>query len=82
MATKWVIHFSFGQQRGELLEDGLDDVWWECGHGDAPSHWEASTTPQMIVHPCPFYIRMCSLLAQALRLLERREQATPRPGAA
>jgi hypothetical protein len=21
-----------------LLPDGLDDVWWHCGHGDAPSH--------------------------------------------
>ena len=38
MAAKGVIHVSFGQERGELLEDGLDDVWWECGHGHAPSH--------------------------------------------
>jgi len=22
-----------GKEGFELLEDGLDDVWWECGHG-------------------------------------------------
>jgi hypothetical protein len=29
-----MVHLSFGQQGGELLPDGLDDVWWECGHED------------------------------------------------
>jgi hypothetical protein len=38
MAVKRVLHVSFGQERGELLEDGLDNVWWECGHCHAPSH--------------------------------------------
>jgi hypothetical protein len=33
MATQGVIRLPFGQQGTELLPDGLDDVWWECGHG-------------------------------------------------
>jgi hypothetical protein len=42
------------------------EVWWDCGHGDAPSPWEASMHLRMIEPPCLFYIRMRSLLAQAL----------------
>jgi hypothetical protein len=41
IAADSVIHVSFGHQRAELLEDGLDEVWWDCGYGDAPSPWEA-----------------------------------------
>jgi len=58
IAAKSVIHVSFGHQRGELLEDGLDEVWWDCGHGDVPSPWEASIPLRMIEPPCLFYIRM------------------------
>jgi hypothetical protein len=37
------------------------------GHGVCSfSIREASDTPRMIEHPCPFYIRMYSLLARAL----------------
>jgi hypothetical protein len=27
-----MIGLMFGQQDGELLPDGLDDVWWQRGH--------------------------------------------------
>jgi hypothetical protein len=41
-----MVHFPVGQQGGELLPDGLDDVWWHCGHGEAPPVREASATPR------------------------------------
>jgi hypothetical protein len=28
-----MIGAALGQQGFELLPDGFDDVWWECGHG-------------------------------------------------
>jgi hypothetical protein len=28
-----MVDFPFGQQGRKLLEDGLDEVRWECGHG-------------------------------------------------
>src|SRR3712207_3387179 len=64
--AKRMICSSLGQEYSELPPYGFDVVWLECGYGEAPSIWEASATPQMIEHPCPFYIRTHSLLAQAL----------------
>jgi hypothetical protein len=46
-----MIHFSLGKQGTELLEDGLDDVWLDGGHGHTPSPREAWITPRMIEHP-------------------------------
>jgi hypothetical protein len=68
VAAERMIHVAFGQQGVELLPDGLDDLWWECGHGEAPSHRRASRTPRMMKHSMPVYLRkMRSLLVQALR---------------
>jgi hypothetical protein len=39
---------SVGQWSAELLPYGFDDVRLERGHGEAPSKWEALTTPRMI----------------------------------
>src|SRR5215212_7202407 len=33
VAAQRVMDHSVREQGQELLEDGLDDVWWECGHG-------------------------------------------------
>ena len=65
VSAKRMICSSLGQEDSKLLPYTFDDVWLKCGHGEAPSIWEASATPQMIEHPCPFYIRTHSLLAQA-----------------
>jgi hypothetical protein len=46
VAAEGMVHFPVGQQGGELLPDGLDDVWWHCGDGVAPSVREASVTPR------------------------------------
>ena len=40
--------FPLRQQDAELLLDGLDDVWWQGGHGEPPSHRRASRTPRMM----------------------------------
>src|SRR5215217_5323515 len=66
-----VIRFSLGQQGTELLPDGLDDVWLDRGHGQTPSHREASITPRMIGYTVSALQisanrRTASLLAQAL----------------
>jgi hypothetical protein len=34
MAAERMVHVPLGQQGDELLEDGLDDVWLECGGTD------------------------------------------------
>jgi hypothetical protein len=34
MAAQGMVDPSFGQQGGELLPDGFDDAWLECGHED------------------------------------------------
>src|SRR5215218_7053802 len=33
VAAQRVMDHSVREQGQELLEDGLDDVWWKCGHG-------------------------------------------------
>src|SRR5215218_3312676 len=66
VAAERVVGFPLGQQVLELRPDGLDEVRFECGHGDAPSNGEASATPRMIEDPCPLYTRACSLLARPL----------------
>src|SRR3712207_2654566 len=33
MATQGVVRLPGGQQGTELLPEGLDDVWWQGGHG-------------------------------------------------
>ena len=33
VATEWMVGLVFGQEGTELLEDGLDDVWLDGGHG-------------------------------------------------
>src|SRR5215208_6989961 len=33
MATQGVVRLPGGQKGTELLPDGLDDVWWQGGHG-------------------------------------------------
>jgi hypothetical protein len=43
-----MVRLSLWQQGGELFPNRFDDVWLDGGHGLAPSHWEAWTTPQMI----------------------------------
>ncbi len=53
VAAERVVRFPLGQQGFELLEDGLDDVWLDGGHGNTPSRREASRTPRMIEHPVP-----------------------------
>jgi hypothetical protein len=45
-----MIHLPFWQQLTELLPDGLNEVWWECGHGFSPSSGSLVTS-QMIEHP-------------------------------
>jgi hypothetical protein len=67
VAAKRMVHFSFRQQGSKLLPDGLNDVWWHCGHGDAPLPREASATPRMIEQSMSVYIQARSLLAQALK---------------
>jgi len=37
VAAERMVRFPLGQQGPELLEDGLDDVWLEGGHGHTPS---------------------------------------------
>src|SRR5215213_10759969 len=49
-----MIHLPFGQQGGKLLPDGLDEVWWERGHGFSPSSGSL-VTPQMIERPAPAF---------------------------
>jgi hypothetical protein len=65
-AERMNIRISFGQQGAELFPDWLDDVWWDGGHELAPSFREASDTPRMIEHLCPFYTWLHSLLAEPL----------------
>src|SRR5215207_8979255 len=50
-----MIHVSLGKKHRELLPDGIDDVWWDGGHGEAPSHREALRTPRMMKHSVPVY---------------------------
>jgi hypothetical protein len=33
VTTERMVGLVFGQEGTELLEDGLDKVWFECGHG-------------------------------------------------
>src|ERR687897_3135906 len=49
-----MIHLPFRQQGAKLLPDGLDEVWWECGHGFSPSSGSL-VTPQMIERPAPAF---------------------------
>jgi hypothetical protein len=37
MAAERVVRLPLRQQGRELLPDGLDDVWWQGGHGNPPS---------------------------------------------
>lgn len=47
MAAEWISVLVFGQQVGELLEDGFDDARWDCGHG-LLFVWKASATSRVI----------------------------------
>lgn len=49
-----------------------------AGARHTPSHREASRTPRMIEHPCPFRIRPYSLLAQALSPSSSETGSLPR----
>src|SRR5829696_4964923 len=40
-----MIGTTLGQQGFELLEDGLDEVRWECGHGFSPSSGSLEDSP-------------------------------------
>src|SRR5215204_6078624 len=40
-----MIATTLGQQGFELLEDGLDEVRWECGHGFSPSSGSLEDSP-------------------------------------
>src|SRR5919107_1558326 len=60
VAAKRMVHVSFRQKGRELFPDGLDDVWWHWGHGDALSPREASATPQMIEQAMSVYIFRCA----------------------
>jgi hypothetical protein len=42
MAAQGMLDLSFGQQGGELLPDGFDDAWLECGHVGTLLHRETS----------------------------------------
>ena len=45
VAAEGVIGLSSRQQRRELLPDGLDDVWWDRGHGRVPSLGSFDNSP-------------------------------------
>ena len=51
MTAQRVMHLSLGQKGTELFPNGLDDVWWDRGHGHAPSRSGSLVTPRMIEHP-------------------------------
>ena len=45
VATQRVAHVPFGEQGGKLLPDGLDEVRWDGGHGNAPSSGSLEDSP-------------------------------------
>jgi hypothetical protein len=61
-----VPRFPLRQQDARLLPDELHDVWWQGGHGEAPSHQRASRTPRMMEHSMPVYLPMHFLSARPL----------------
>src|SRR5215210_6190820 len=40
-----MVDLPFGQEGGKLLPDGLDEVWWERGHGRTPSSGSLENSP-------------------------------------
>jgi hypothetical protein len=52
VSAKRMICSSLGQEDSKLLPYTFDDVWLECGHGEAPSIWEASATPRVMPSIC------------------------------
>ena len=57
VTAQGVGHLSFGQEGYELFEDGLDDVRWECGHGNTllVSLGKLGNSARMIEHPVPAF---------------------------
>jgi hypothetical protein len=45
VATERMACRPFGQQGRQLLPDGLDEVWWESGHGDPTSSGSVENFP-------------------------------------
>jgi hypothetical protein len=45
VASKRMVGAVLGQQGFELLADGLDEVWWQRGHGSTPSSGSVENTP-------------------------------------
>src|SRR5215213_7207850 len=63
-----MVDLPFGQEGGKLLPDGLDEVWWERGHGRTPSSGSLENSPHDRAACARLSSRLIvSLSAQGLR---------------
>src|SRR5215213_10204739 len=63
-----MVDLPFGQEGGKLLADGLDEVWWERGHGRTPSSGSLENSPHDRAACARLSSRLIvSLSAQGLR---------------